>query len=509
MRPVYRLTVLLAGVCVLLSACMTDEAHALPSSRTAHAGGIGARVASAAVIQTTADLRDALTPMPPLPFTSSPAEAAALITVNDSVRYQTITGFGGAMTDTSAWLLYHELSPSERTAAMNALFGEGGINIDFVRIPMGASDFTVSGVPYSYDDLPAGRRDPTLARFSVAHDESYIIPALRAMLVTDPQIRTIANPWSPPPWMKANDAFDDLGYFGIVLPTYYPSLAEYFVKFIDAYGARGVPIDAITPMNEPTSEAPFPSTNFVSAESSFILGDLEPSLAAAGLHPAIYGLDDIVYGGWYEGIGSDVDDALSPHAVEGLAGIALHCYRGMGGFTAVHDEYPSKELILDECSPGITPYATAEVAIDATDNWASAVALWNLALDRSGGPVAPPNHSCHGCTGIITVSERTHTFTLKRNYYELGQASRYIQPGAVHIAATRLVRDFLLGTAAGGYRYGVSAGLDDAAFENPDGSKVLLAYDNSSTPVLFAVAWHHEYLSYRLAARATVTLVWH
>src|SRR5262249_40891494 len=110
--------------------------------------------------------------------------------------------------------------------------------------------------------------------------------------------------------------------------------------------------------------------------------------------------------------------------------------------------------------------------------------------------------SCHGCTGLVTVSEASHTFKLGLGYYELGQISKYVQPGAVRIASTRFVRDFA--TATG---YGVTPGLDDVAFHNPDGSLVLVA-PNNGRATEFRVAWAGRTLSYRLASGVTATFVW-
>ncbi len=447
------------------------------------------------IVQTTFDLRDALTPKPRVPFATRPARGARIIVVDDSVHEQRILGFGGAMTDTSAWLLERELGASQRRQAMNDLFGASGIRLDYVRIPMAASDFTVTGVPYSYDDLPPGQSDPALAHFSIAHDVAYIVPALRTMLALDPSIVTFANPWSAPPWMKANGTFDDLGGSGYVFPADYPILAQYFVKFIQAYQAAGIPIQNITPMNEPFSRARFPATNFLSAEAPYVTGDLVPALAGAGLHTRIWALDSAGLPAAQQLMGS----AAAP----AFAGIAFHCYGGMGDLSAVHAQYPSEPIIVNECSPGIMPYSAAEVVIDATDNWASAVQLWNLALDPRGGPVQPPNSGCHGCTGIVTISEQTHALTLNRNYYEFGQASRYIDRGAVRIQSTRLASDFTLPSA-----YGVTPGVDDAAFLNPDGSKVLLAYNSAPHAETVAIAWHGRYLSYTIPSRATDTIIW-
>jgi O-glycosyl hydrolase len=186
-----------------------------------------AAVVNAGVIQTTANLSNALTVKPDRTLQKYAAAGSAVITVNANVRYQKITGFGAAMTDSSAWLLQDELTPAARQSTMNALFSPAGIHLNSVRIPMGASDFTADGQAYTYDDMPAGQTDPTMANFSVAHDEAYIIPALQEMLAVNPGMVTLANPWTAPPWMKANQAYDNMKLAGVVNPDDYPALAQY------------------------------------------------------------------------------------------------------------------------------------------------------------------------------------------------------------------------------------------------------------------------------------------
>lgn len=153
------------------------------------------------------------------------------IKVDDSVKYQEITGFGAALTDSSAWVM-NELPADAREALMKSLFDpEDGAGLNMIRVPMGSSDFTASG-DYSYDDLPKGETDPDLSNFSIAHDEQYIVPQLQEAFALNPDITFTATPWSPPGWMKTSD--DLIG--GSLKPEYEPLLAQYFVKFIQAYG---------------------------------------------------------------------------------------------------------------------------------------------------------------------------------------------------------------------------------------------------------------------------------
>lgn len=446
---------------------------------------------------TTQNLAAALTPVAQLQFGKHPAPAGVpVLRVEDTTRYQTITGFGAAMTDTSAWLMYDELSPVTRARLMGNLFTSQGIDLNYVRVPIGATDFTAMGYPYSYDDLPAGETDPQLTQFSIAHDEAYIIPALRQMLATNPSTQILAGLWSPPPWMKANDAFNNNAFAGTLLPAYYGPLASYYVKFIEAYQAQGIPIDAITPQNEPRSNSSWPGMSFpVADEGQWLTENLGPALAGAGLHPRIYGLDDSSL--------ADAQAILASPVASMLGGIAWHCYEGMGRISTLHAQHPSEQEIVSECSPGIIPYSAAEVAIDATRNWASAVLLWNLALDPSGGPVEVPNYGCSNCTGVVTINEETGVATYGLDYFELGQISKYVQPGAQRIYSNRFVSDFSNPKA-----YGVTPGLDNVAFIDPNGSKVLVATNNAPIKQRFAVSWHGYVLTYTLAPSATVTLIW-
>ena len=376
---------------------------------------------------------------------------------------------------------------------MSALFGPCGIAVDHVRVPIGASDFTAAGVPYSYDDMPPGQTDPSLAHFSIEHDGAYLLPALRMMLALDPNVQILASPWSAPAWMKANDALGNGDSRGSLLPTRYQAYADYLVRFVQAYAGAGVPISAITPENEAGTASVYPGMNL--DEDAFLTAYLAPALKAAALSPSLYGLDSP----WFAG----GQDMLSGPVRNSVAGLAWHCYSGLEQMSELHALDPSASLIMDECSPGIVAYPTTETVIASARNYAQAVELWNLALDPSGGP-KQPSLGCSDCGGLITVQESTGSAALNLNYYQLGQVSKFVQRGAVRIASDRWVSDF----SNPDRTYGVTPGLDNVAFLNPDGSKVLVAYDNATQPVRFQVAWNGEAFVYSLGAGATVTFTW-
>jgi glucosylceramidase len=136
-------------------------------------------------------------------------------------------------------------------------------------------------------------------------------------------------------------------------------------------------------------------------------------------------------------------------------------------------------------------------------NWASEVTLWNIATDPAGGPVEAPNSGCHGCRGLVTINESTHQVTFNPDYYELGQIGAFLQSGAWRISSNNFIsyRPQPSGSWA-------TLGLDDVAFRNPDGSRMLVVYNNSKSTTRFAVAWHGRNFTYSLTPGATVTFRW-
>lgn len=456
---------------------------------------------SVEVVQTTEDLSQRMTRLKDLQFVAGHPPGVPVIHVDDSHPYQRVRGFGAAMTDTSAWLLHDELPADRRASAFRELFSSEGIHLNFLRIPIGASDFTKDGLPYSYDDRPRGQTDPGLIHFSIAHDLPYIIPSLRQVFAVNPHLQTLASPWSPPAWMKGNDSLDNRQNAGTLLSSAYGQWAHYFVRFLQDYARHGIRIDAITPQNEPTNPTRYPGLNLDSqTQAKLILDYLLPALERAKLHQTIYGSDL----GWDSYSASYTGD-VAERAGGSLAGMTRHCYAGAPGvMSSFHSVTPRLEEMIDECTTGLVPEQPAEMVISSMRNWATLVATWNLALDPQGGPVQPPNHGCAACTGLMTVDENAHSVRPNGSYYQFGQASAFVRPGARRIASEHFVS----------YQYDqrsriwVSPGLDDIAYVNSDGSKVLLAYNSAAHAVRFAVEWHHRSFSYTLPAEGTVTFVW-
>jgi glucosylceramidase len=486
------------------------------SSASAAADGHHPDLGTAHVWITTPDGSLKMSDQGTVPFTATPATPAftgSTVTIDDSRRFQTMTGYGASITDSSAAVLYG-MSPAARDATMRDLFDPThGDGLNFLRQPVGASDF-VATADYTYDDLPAGQTDYLQRHFSIAHDQAQILPLLRKAKQLNPHLTVMATPWSPPAWMKTTGSL--VGGRLIDDPRIYASYALYLVKFVQAYRAAGVPIDLITVQNEPQNRTPsgYPGTDLSAAQEEKVIEDLGPLLRLAGLRTQILAYDH----NWNEhpgDIGNTPPDEtqdtnnypqeiLSSAAARWVSGTAYHCYFGdPSAQTALHQQFPTKDIYFTECSgsqssnPANTfsdtlKFDARTLEIGTTRNWAKSVVNWNLALDPSNGPHVG---GCGTCTGVVTVGPGD-TVTKDAEYYALGHLARFVKPGAVHVASTSF------GTV------GWNGQIMDVAFINPDGSHVLVAHNENDNPQTFAATENGRSFTYTLPGGALATFVW-
>src|SRR5258708_32999023 len=224
-----------------------------------------------------------------LSFASDSTSNPLTIAVDENAQFQEMGGFGASFTDSSAWLVYSKLNPTQRSDLMTNLFSPTkGIGLSLLRQPLGASDFSTIG-NYSYDDVAAGQTDPNLTNFSIDHDLTYIVPVLKQALQLNPALKIIGTPWSPPGWMKTTGSM--IG--GNLKTEDYSPLANYFVKYIQAYQAQGVPVNYMTVQNEPLYIPPgYPGMGMAATEqASFIKNYLGPALGASNIKTKILAYD--------------------------------------------------------------------------------------------------------------------------------------------------------------------------------------------------------------------------
>ena len=442
---------------------------------------------------TTGDGVHLLEKQAPLRWQKISAGDPVSIVLDDSKSYQTMDGFGHALTGGSAQLLM-KMTPSARTALLTELFGRGPnqTGMSYLRVTIGASD--MNDHVYTYDDLPDGQVDPELAHFSVAEDEKDVIPVLREILAISPHLQILASPWTAPAWMKTNDKVKG----GTLKPEFADAYAAYFVKYLQAMRQAGIRIAAVTPQNEPENPKNTPSLVFTAwEEADFVGKHLGPALRRAGLQTLIIAFDhNCDHPVYPETVLRDAD------AAKYTDGSGFHLYRGeMHALTEVHDAFPGKNIYFTEqmVVPGRNdafPIAqsVSRLLIAAPRNWSRNVLLWNLAADPQNGPHTSDG-GCPSCTGALTL-DGDHVKRLVA-FYAVAQASQFVPPGSVRIDSGE----------------GVNAveapePLPHVAFRTPQGKHVLLLSNPSATAQTFAVSAGAKTVRTQLAAGAVLTMVW-
>lgn len=488
---------------VLLAACGGGGGDAppatvitCPAGSEAVAGGCRPLGPAVHVVVTLVDQSRLLASDPDLHFSAVTTPAATNIDVDPATRYQSMVGVGGALTDSSAWLIQNRLSATQRTNLLADLFGTTGAGLGFLRFTIGASDFSLS--MYTLDDLPAGQADYALAHFSAAPLQADVVPTLQAIRALQPTVALVASPWSAPAWMKTNTSLvhsPDPAVTGTLLPAAYDAWAEYLVRTVEALQAAGLPLHAITMQNEPAYEpADYPGMILAPAtRAQLVAQNLGPKLQLRA--PAVRLLE------WDH----NWDAPAQPLAVLGdaaarpfISGVAWHCYAGDPGAQGpVHDAFPDKEAYITECSGGAWApvwkdnfdWIVGTLLVNGTRNWARGVLLWNLALDEASGP---HTGGCGNCRGIVTINPATGAVTRNEEYYALAHYGRFVRSGAQRIDSSAAAN-----------------GVSSVAFRNPDdGSVALLVLNGASAARSFTIRQGGKVAAYALPAGAVATFSW-
>lgn len=451
------------------------------------------------IVLTTDDQSRKMEPQGTTNFTMAKA-AGNVIYVDETETYQPIEGFGAAFTDSAAYLLNEIATSGTRSITMNDLFTRNGngIGLSFMRTPMAASDLARS--QYSYDDNN-GVADPTLAKFSIAHDQADVIPIILQAQRLNPHMKLMANPWSPPAWMKTDASMVGGG----LQAGMYGPWSQYFVKYLQAYAAAGVKVDYISVQNEPTwltTDYHYPGMclpalpgdtvcqqTWPTDETTAIRDYLLPALAGSGLNNKVLVLDD----SWC--FPSYVASVMSDPTIQSsaqVAGTAWHGYCGTPGvMTAVNTAFSTKGNYETEHSGVVSN--SDQVKLDFEEvthvmrSWGRAYVKWSLALDENSGP---HTGGCANCTPIVTVNSSSGAVSYGIEYYTMGHFSKFVFPGAARIYSSN------------------ADGLVSAAFLNTDGSKALVVFNDSTSTQDFQVQWGNQSFAYVLPAFAGATFTW-
>ena len=394
-----------------------------------------------------------------------PKETEPCVFVDPTKTFQTFVGIGGAITDASAET-FAKLPKAKQSEILAKYYDQTlGIGYTLARTTIHSCDF--SSGSYTY----VNEKDASLKSFSVAHDREFRIPLIKqAIAAAGGKLTMYVSPWSPPAWMKDNN---NMLKGGKLLPAFYQSWADYYVKFINAYQSEGIPVWGLTVQNEPMATQKWESCLYTGEEErDFIKNFLGPTLGKAGMADKKLIAWDHNRDLMYQRASTVLDDA---EAAKYVWGIGYHWYESWTGGGNIYENvkrvaetYPDKNLIFTEgCAESfdfakINDWKWGEKyglsMINDFNNGTAAWTDWNILLDEKGGP----NHVGNFCFAPIHADTKTGEIFYLSSYYYIGHFSKFIRPGAKRIISS-----------------GSRGQLLTTAFKNTDGKVVVVVMNQS------------------------------
>lgn len=404
-----------------------------------------------------------------LPAPDSAAATAAHVRLGNARRPDPVRGFGGAFTESAAWV-WSLLSAQRQQEVLEACFcPEQGLGYTLGRTHMNSCDFSLGN--YSAVETPG---DTKLWSFFCEQEPKYLWPFMKAaQQYLGESIPLLLSPWSPPAWMKTNNSMNN---GGSLKPEYRDAWAKYFCRYIRELQDKGFHVFGITVQNEPEATQTWDSCRYTSEEEALFIRDyLGPELEKQGLA-------DIALYCWDHNrdlLAERVDAIMSnPDTARYVAGAAIHWY-AEGHFDqveAVKAAHPDLEIIFSEgCIEGGVKLGQWDRAeryarnmIHDLNTGVSRWLDWNMILDLQGGP----NHVGNFCDAPLIADTDTDTVYYQPSYAAIGHFSRYVKSGAVCLHTDV---------------QGASPDLDIAAFENPDGTRVVVICNATENDVCVQV----------------------
>jgi len=418
----------------------------------------------------------------PVRWKSGVRSTGPVVELDPEKKYQEILGFGAAFTDAACYT-FNRLDPAAREKLFHELFHPSEMGLNVCRTCIGSSDYATE--MFSYDE---GEPDPEMTRFSIAHDQAYVLPMLREARKQNPDVFLFSSPWSPPGWMKAGGSM--LG--GSMRQKYFAPYAQYFVKFLQAYAAEGVKVQAVSVQNEVDTDQDgrMPACAWPQEyEMGFVKSHLGPALEKNGLSTKIWILDHN-YNLWGRAV-AELDD---PGVHKYCNAVAFHGYVGTADqMSKFHQAYPDAQIYWTEGGPDYTTpdYATdwvnwGQTYTDILRNWAQSITGWNLALDEKGRPNIGP----FPCGGMVTIHSQTREITQSGQYWAFAHFSRHIRRGARRFESS-----------------GKAQGVEHVALENPDGQNIVVL-SNKGGATTVALKLGDASAEVPLPADSLTTLSW-
>ncbi|TAH63235.1 MAG: glucosylceramidase [Anaerolineaceae bacterium] len=409
-----------------------------------------------------------------------------VVNLYPNIEYQTIIGFGGAITEASGYI-FSKLGDENKKKVLELYFGEDGNSYNMARSHIDSCDFSL-GMYEAMSDPD----DREMKSFSLERDEKYILPMLKAAEETKGEsLDFMLTPWSPPAFMKTNG---DRRFGGKLKMEYHKFWAEYICRYIKEYEKRGFKVSRLTIQNEPLAVQTWDSCIFSGEEEKVFLRDyLYPTLVENGLaHIKIN-----IWDHNKEKIVERACATIDKDTDKMVDGIAFHWYTGdhFDALNIAHDLFPDKELLFTEGCVEYSRFSADQLhnaqmyAHDIIGNLNGGMTGfldWNLLLDEKGGP----NHVNNFCDAPIMADTNKDELDVKLSFDYIGHFSKHIKKGAKRIGFTKYTKD-----------------IEITAFKNPDGSVVLVTLNTTSKSIPVNVHIEGNVYKFEMLANAIATAI--
>ena len=407
----------------------------------------------------------------------SSTRASVEVALDLSQTGQSIDGFGWMLNQGSAKLLM-QLDANDRVAILRELYGKDGLHSSMVRVAIGACDLSESD--YTYADS----KDETLSNFVIAQqDLTSVIPILQEILTINPKVKVLACSWTAPTWMKSGAAWYNSYVDGTLKTDYYNLYADYFIKYLEAMAAWGIPVWGISVQNEPLNGSNDPSMKWTKETMyKFIAGSLGPKL-----RDSEYSSTRIIA---YDHNCDVTDFPIHVAKSKYVYGTAFHLYAGdISALSTVYNSSGKPVLFTEQYTSkdgdfsGDLSWHIQNVVLGSLKNHSTTALEWNLCSDPSYS--IHTSGGCTTCKGALTISNK-QVSARNVSYYIIGHVSRVIDTGARMIAATPSDNN-----------------INCVAALNTDGTIGVVAYCSSDQSRRVAFSFHHPDTGEKLYATHT------
>ena len=356
-----------------------------------------------------------------------------LINLYPQVKYQSLDGFGGAITD-SAGYVFSLMNEDRKKEVLKQYFGKDNMKYNMVRIPIDSCDFSLGHYEADSDEA-----DEDFSKFSFERVEKYIIPLLDAAEKEyGDKLDIMLTPWSPPVYMKTNG---DRNYGGKLKEEYRDRWAKYICRNIKEYLNRGYKVTRLTMQNEPKAVQTWDSCVYTATEEkAFIRDYLYPEMVKQNMADIRIYIWDHNKERAFEWAEEIIDDETS----DMIEGVAFHWYSGdhFEALRMIREKFPDKKMMLSEACIEYSKFEAGDYLKNAQkyahdmignlNNGMNAFMDWNILLDEQGGP----NHVDNFCDAPFLYDIKNEKLIESNILGHLWHFSHFIEKGAFRIGVS-------------------------------------------------------------------------